>query len=107
MRGAYLGKLHVGGARYFFRERCIERSKVGTWSADAEDCGGDVIFFHHGDMLFWCPFLRIVNWRFLIGECFELSNRYFRPPIWILMAGLDEKLAILGSDSMSMNINTF
>jgi len=58
-------------------------------------------------MLFWCPFLRIVNWRFLIGEIFELSNRYFRPPIWILMTGLDEKFAILGSDSMSMNINAF
>jgi len=42
-----------------------------------------------------------------MGDMFELSNRYFRPSIWILMTGLDEKLAILGSDSMSMNINTF
>lgn len=42
-----------------------------------------------------------------MGEIFELSNRYFRPPIWILMTGLDEKFAILGGNSMSMNINAF
>lgn len=36
-----------------------------------------------------------------------MSNGYFRPPVGIFMPGLNKKLAILGSDGMGMNVNTF
>ena len=63
MCSAYFGKLYIGSAGYLSCKRCIEWLEIGARSADAEDCGGDVCGFHHGDVLFWCPFLGVVNWR--------------------------------------------
>ena len=68
VRSTYFGKLLVGGAGDLFCERCVEWLQVGTGSADAEDGGGDVILFHHGDVLFWCPFLDMFNGRSCIRD---------------------------------------
>ena len=38
---------------------------------------------------------------------FGLADRYIRPPVWVSVAGLDQKLAILWSNGMSMDIDTF